>query len=355
MKMSLYLYLNYIYSIYMNIIHSKDHPLKKSVFSKRFRFDYSNNKSIHRTDVDAIRIASQFIIQPSFTITKKQFIGDTPREHFKIDDIISHLPVINIDYNVSRTKKVEMKLNKYNQLLDCMVVSTKDLQLFIDNKEVRNIYKDKHYTILRLRKNEGIELHATLEWNFNDSITSSKMSLLTPPVYFDDTKKTMDIIIESRMFYTADEIMEQSISYIINRLEKYYNIIKYVTNESSTKIELNSKHSNEFNYKIIEKETNVKENTYSLDIETPNLIDFDLCTKNVLAHIFNSTKDSVFVFEYFSTIIKFAFVDKKTINSILKEMENKLVYWNLTLKQLSSPKTITIDKKEDKFYFKYFD
>ena len=338
---------------------SSFHPIRLNEYTKRYRFDYSD--VLDRTDIDAIRIASQFVTQPSFSIEKLEFIG-TPREHFKINHIIAHLPVINIDIDYAKTKKIELKINCYNQLFDVMVVSTKDIKFFIDNKETENIYCKtmNHYSILRLRKNEGLNLSAKLEWDIDDSISSSKISLLVPTICFDDKKKTMDIIIESKGFWTSNHIIKLAIQYIFERLEHYADILEYVVKKyfdksninldaDNTKQELNSK------FTVNLKDTIIEENVFSLIIDTPNSIDFDLCTKNVLANVFNSNKDSIFIFDYFTNTIKFTFISNDVFETNLMILRKKINQWKKLKDTVDHLKTFEIKSKEDDLlYFKYF-
>lgn len=332
-------------------IQSDCYPLDvTSKKNKRFRLSYADHDSIHRNDMDAIRLTSQFLKQPSFVVKKVQFIG-TPREHFRISEVIAHLPIIKIPHEIAKTQQVIMKIKKYNQNFDCLVVSTKDISLIVNNKEIKNIYTDNHYNILRLRKQEGIELEASLEWNMNDDITSSKMVLLSPKLHYDEVNKMLDIIIESRGFWTATEVLRNSIDMIRSRLAHYITIIEFVvTNPSGDK---KTAHETDYTY---DAKINAEESIYSLEIETPTMIDFDLHVKNVLAHCFNSNPNAILEFEYFSKTIQFTFADKKTIDQILKTLKLKLDYWDLCLKNIMGKITTKIiSKKDDPLYCKFYD
>ena len=303
-------------------LHSSEFPNtlvdEKSPNSIRFRIEYADDEDgITSEDVDAIRLLTQISLrQPYFNIETQNFTN-TPRQHFMLGHMLKFLPVCGINHEDARTKKTHIKVDVFNQFKDVVAVTTKDIHFFVDDIKIKDPYSKNEHLITRLRKGERVSFMASLEWGDADIIEAHQQVILVPKINHDFENKKFDMLMESRGFWTCDEILEQAFNLLLTKLKRYKSILR-------------CKFDDALNYSVYEKEHGFKiisistiPNIYlncTLNVNIPNQVDFDLAIKNILHHIINSEPDCVFMFEHFSPKIILS-IKSKEIFSRLNKIE----------------------------------
>jgi len=137
--------------------------------------------------------------------------------------------------------------------------------------------------------------------------------------------KKFDMLMESRGFWTCDEILEQAFDLLVGKLERYKSILMCKFDDTLN----HSVYEKEYSFKIISTTTNPK--IYlncTMNIDIPNQVDFDLAIKNILHHIINSEPDCVFMFEHFSPKVVLSITSKKNLDSIVNKLNQRVKYWS---------------------------
>ena len=202
----------------------KDFPgtkVSEDEYTVRFRVDYSKDDKLFPEDIDALRLLPQLSLrQPFYQLESYNFKG-TPRQHFMLEHMLKYLPVVGIDSELARIKQVIVRCKVFNQFKEICPVSTKDLEIYVDKKLIKNPYAKNQHSIMRLRKDEGLEFVANLEWNDEDIIEAHQQVALFPTVRHDPQKKTFVMLLESRGFMPCRDIMAQSCGLMVKKLRRY--------------------------------------------------------------------------------------------------------------------------------------
>ena len=144
---------------------------------------------------------------------------------------LSFMPITNINHNdlTLATKNMYIYLNIQNNTEKKYITVTSDnCKFYIDDKEVKFNYK-RPWHIMRLRKNEEINLKAKLIYGNTLSKKNDCFGVCSAKMSYDEEKKEYYLGIESHGQYSCREIYIKGCSILIRKLDGLVNQIEKVT------------------------------------------------------------------------------------------------------------------------------
>lgn len=272
-------------------------------------YKFELGKFININDIDNIRLNSQLKMRGCyFDCYSVEFKG-VPIHNFKLKSTIELLPVINLNKELCKIKEITMVVHAFNQFNDIETITTEHAEFYIDKTLIMNPYHGNHYVLIRLRKGEGVTCKSILRW---EKSTNARSQVILRPI-LKYNEKDIEVYIESRRFYTNDEIMNEIIKTILEDLKRYKSILCFVGTLEELLL-----HEKEYRYKKL------NDHSYKIEIINDDKIDFDLGIKNVLSRTLNEETKMIFRFEYHEDIIDIYNTDIPLLNEIF---ETKIKYW----------------------------
>lgn len=118
-----------------------------------------------------------------------------------------------------KTKGGFVVLSARNDTDTPISITTDSLKLYIAN-EIQSInVTDEPHFIIQLRPKESLSFKGTI--NFASSEFAHGACILTPSFDYSDEKCEMTMTVESRGYYTVNEILNLSLKYLVESLEKF--------------------------------------------------------------------------------------------------------------------------------------
>ena len=169
------------------------------------KIDITKNTSVFNNDVLRLRISN------------------LPVHNIENDNVQYYQNIINNDLDSDKLTQLTMYVEKKNDSLEIINVTTDDAEFFNNKNKIKSIYK-KPLLLIKLKEGEEIKLTTTI--NLNIGKNNIKYSPVTICVYEEKNDNTFLLKLESTNQIEEYDIIKKACEILIIKLENIMNQLK---------------------------------------------------------------------------------------------------------------------------------